>query len=235
MNGARCRRFLHRVNRMNSQSSPLLATGTCIGFKYRTATASHTHRYLMPAVLSLGGDRLGPGARVLDAGCGNGFKAGELLARGCEVVGVDPSESGIAIAREKYPAGRFEQLTVDHQMLEKLRCAPFDVVISTEVIEHVYVPRSFVAACFDALKPGGRYILSTPYHGYLKNLSIALFGAFDAHVSPLSDGGHIKFWSRHTLSTLLHEFGFCNLQFRGAGRLPLLWKSMIMAGDRPSG
>jgi 2-polyprenyl-3-methyl-5-hydroxy-6-metoxy-1,4-benzoquinol methylase len=220
---------------MNSQSSPYSATETSIGFKYRTATASHTHRYLMPALLSLGGERLRPGTSVLDVGCGNGFKAGELLARGCEVVGIDPSGSGIAIARENYPAGRFEQLTPDHELLEKLRCAPFDVVISTEVIEHVYTPRSFVAACFDALKPGGRYILSTPYHGYLKNLSIALLGAFDAHVNPLFDGGHIKFWSKRTLSALLIESGFCNLQFRGAGRLPLLWKSMVMAGDRPSG
>jgi 2-polyprenyl-6-hydroxyphenyl methylase/3-demethylubiquinone-9 3-methyltransferase len=219
---------------MNSESSSLSAAAAYKDFGYRNAAASHMHRYLMPVLLSLGGERLRPGARILDVDRGNGFKAGQLLARGCEVVGIDPSESGIAIARENYPAGRFEQLSADRGFLEKLQCAPSDVVASTEVIEHLRAPRSFVAASFDALKRGGRYILSTPYHGYLKNLSIVLLGAFDTHVNPLFDGGHIKFWSRRTLSALLRESGFRNLQFRGAGRLPFLWKSMVMAGDRPS-
>ena len=103
------------------------------------------------------------------------------------------------------------------------------------MIEHLYEPRKFVAGCYAALKPGGRFIVSTPYHGYLKNLSIALLNGCDQHANPLGDGGHIKFWSRRTLSALLRGFGFCNLQFRGAGRLPLLWKSMVMAADRPLG
>jgi 2-polyprenyl-3-methyl-5-hydroxy-6-metoxy-1,4-benzoquinol methylase len=170
----------------------------------------------------------------LDVGCGNGFNTGQLLARGGEVIGIDPSKSGIAIARETYPRARFELLSVDDKPLDNLQTESFDVVVSTEVIEHLFEPRKFVAGCYAALKPAGRFIVSTPYHGYLKNLSIALFNGWDRHANPLADGGHIKFWSRRTLSALLLEFGFCNLQFRGAGRLPFLWKSMVMAGDRPS-
>jgi 2-polyprenyl-3-methyl-5-hydroxy-6-metoxy-1,4-benzoquinol methylase len=220
---------------MNSESSSPSAAAPCIGFKYRSTAASHTHRYLMPALLSLGGERLGPGTRVLDVGCGNGFKAGQLLARGCHVVGIDPSESGISIARATYPRARFELLPADDKLLENLQAEPFDVVVSTEVIEHVYEPRKFVAGCYAALKPAGCFIVSTPYHGYLKNLSIAFLNGWDQHANPLADGGHIKFWSKRTLLALLRESGFCNLQFRGAGRLPLFWKSMVMAGDRPSG
>ena len=78
----------------------------------------------MPVLLSLGGERLQPGARILDVGCGNGFKAGQLLARGCEVVGIDISESGIAIARENYPRARFELFPADDKLLDNLQTEP---------------------------------------------------------------------------------------------------------------
>jgi hypothetical protein len=60
-----------------------------------------------------------------------------------------------------------------------------------------------------------------------------LAGHWDRHANPLWDGGHIKLWSRTTLSALLREAGFENLQFRGAGRCPALWMTMIMSGDKP--
>ena len=87
--------------------------------------------------------------------------------------------------------------------------------------------------CLLATRPGGRFICTTPYHGYLKNLAISLTNKWDDHITPFWDGGHIKFWSRKTLGRLLTEAGFTNLQFRGAGRLPYLWMSMVMSGDRP--
>jgi cyclopropane fatty-acyl-phospholipid synthase-like methyltransferase len=176
---------------------------------------------------------LEPSARVLDVGCGNGFTAGRFLAKGCEVVGIDVSESGVALARRNYPSGRFELMTANSSMLSNLRCEPFDVVISTEVVEHLYAPRSYTAGCFEALRTRGRFICSTPYHGYTKNLALSLINRWDTHASPLWDGGHSKLWSRGTLSTLLAETGFEKLQFRGAGRFPPLWMTMIMSGDRP--
>jgi 2-polyprenyl-3-methyl-5-hydroxy-6-metoxy-1,4-benzoquinol methylase len=104
----------------------------------------------------------------------------------------------------------------------------FDAVVSLEVIEHLFDPRTFVARVRECLRPGGRFILSTPYHGYVKNLLIALCGHFDAHVDPLWIGGHVKFFSRRTLTALLSEQGFHVDSFIGAGRLPGLWKSMIL-------
>jgi 2-polyprenyl-6-hydroxyphenyl methylase/3-demethylubiquinone-9 3-methyltransferase len=189
------------------------------------------HLRFMPPLLALAG-RLPPGARVLDVGCGNGFTAGVFLEMGCEVVGLDLSEQGIAIARQAYPKGRFELLSADERILERLGCGPFNLVVSTEVVEHLYDPRSYARGCFVALKPGGRFICSTPYHGYLKNLILALADKWDAHANPLWDGGHIKLWSRSTLTRLLVETGFRNLQFRGVGRLPYVWMTMLMAGDK---
>jgi 2-polyprenyl-3-methyl-5-hydroxy-6-metoxy-1,4-benzoquinol methylase len=171
--------------------------------------------------------------RVLDVGCGNGFTCGEFLKRGCQVVGIDLSREGIEIARGAHPNGRFEVLPADDRLLVNLREEPFDLVVSTEVVEHLYAPRAYARGCFHALKPGGRFLCTTPYHGYLKNLALSLAGKWDTHADPLWDGGHIKLWSRRTLAALLRETGFENLQFRGVGRLPFLWMTMLMSGDRP--
>ena len=75
-------------------------------------------------------------------------------------------------------------------------------------------------------------IISTPYHGYLKNLVLALSGRLDAHFTALWDGGHIKFWSKRTLRILLEEVGFEKIAF-GVGRIPLLAKSMIVTAEKP--
>jgi len=174
-----------------------------------------------------------PPARVLDIGCGNGHLAGDFHRRGYTVVGIDLSEQGIAIARSAHPGVRFEVLAADEKVLDNLAEKPFDLVISIEVVEHLYDPRAFARGCLAALGPGKRFICSTPYHGYLKNLGISLLGSWDRHANPLWDGGHIKLWSRKTLSQLLQETGFHNIQFRGAGRAPYLWMSMVMSGDKP--
>jgi len=102
-----------------------------------------------------------------------------------------------------------------------------------EVIEHLLLPRRLVEAALSALRPGGLVVLTTPYHGYLKNLALALSNGFDAHWHPLRDFGHVKFFSRHTLLALLEEYGLRALRFSTAGRVPLLAKSMIVSGTAP--
>lgn len=195
--------------------------------------ASHMHRHFMPEVIALAG-KLDSSTRVLDVGCGNGFLSGQFLARGCRVVGIDLSEEGIAQARNAHPTGRFEVLPADEHILDRLGEEPFDLVVSTEVVEHLYDPRAYAKGCFVATRSQGLFICTTPYHGYLKNLLISLAGGWDQHASPLWDGGHIKLWSRKTLSQLLTETGFDDLKFRGAGRLPGLWMTMVMSGRKSS-
>ena len=69
--------------------------------------------------------------------------------------------------------------------------------------------------------------------GWFKNVALAISGRLDDHHDALREGGHIKFFSRRTLEALLTEAGFADIWFAGAGRLPLLWKSMVFAGARP--
>jgi 2-polyprenyl-3-methyl-5-hydroxy-6-metoxy-1,4-benzoquinol methylase len=203
-----------------------------VGLRFPNADPMSSGPYLLRPVMKLAGD-LPPSARVLDVGCGNGYWAGLFQRRGCAVVGIDPSPTGIAIARATYPAGRFEQAGIASDTLTVLEESPFDLVVSTEVIEHLYDPPSFAAGCFAALRPGGRIVVSTPFHGRLKDLALAVTGKLDGHHDALRVGGHIKFFSRATLERLLLEAGFCNVRFVGAGRVPHLWKSMVLAADRP--
>ncbi len=198
-------------------------------YGYNGTGLGHVHGYLTQPLLA----QLDPAKNrcILDMGCGNGSLTRVLLERGFDCYGVDASESGIAIANEQHP-GRFALMDFSSDDLpESFRGKAFDTLISTEVIEHLYDPRRFIRTCKALLPPGGELILSTPYHGYLKNLFLALAGRWDQHQNPLWDGGHIKLWSRATLSRLLEEEGFRVTAFAGCGRIPYLWKSMIVKGE----
>ncbi len=201
--------------------------------RYTTEAGAPSHRLNIPRLLELCPELNSPQTRVLDIGCGNGSVAARIVKSGCTIVGIDLSEYGIQIAKEICPAGRFEVLPANAEILENLGEKPFDVVYSLEVIEHLYDPRGFLAGCFAATRSGGTFVCSTPYHGYLKNLAIAVMGKWDSHANPTWDGGHIKLFSRATLSALMEETGFRNLRFSGVGRYPYLWKSMLIAGTKP--
>ena len=66
---------------------------------------------------------------------------------------------------------------------------------------------------YDLAESSGTAIVSTPYHGYWKNLALAITGRMDAHFTALWDHGHIKFWSMKTLGALLFEAGFRDISF----------------------
>jgi 2-polyprenyl-3-methyl-5-hydroxy-6-metoxy-1,4-benzoquinol methylase len=217
-----------------SDSSPGAASQSTqyVEFGFSDAVPRQVSRYITKPVLELSGSP-GVGMRVLDVGCGNGWMSAVFARAGCTVVGIDPSEEGVSLAREAHPSIRFEVCEANDHLLDALGEQPFDLVVSTEVVEHLYAPLPYAVGIYDALRPGGRFVCTTPYHGYLKNLSLAVAGKHDFHTHPLRQGGHIKFWSRATLTTLLERAGFVDIDFRGAGRFPFLWKSMVMAGNRP--
>jgi 2-polyprenyl-6-hydroxyphenyl methylase/3-demethylubiquinone-9 3-methyltransferase len=203
------------------------------GMSFKDAKACHTHVYLWPPVLKALQSALpasGP-RRVFDLGAGSGAFANALSAQGFSVSGVDPSTSGIEHARKAYPNLRLEVGSTEDDLTG--RFGKFHAVTSLEVVEHVYAPRRFAKCVYDLLEPGGVAIISTPYHGYLKNLAIALMGEMDRHYTALWDHGHIKFWSTRTLGQLLTEVGFKKIEFIRVGRIPALAKSMIAIAPKP--
>jgi 2-polyprenyl-3-methyl-5-hydroxy-6-metoxy-1,4-benzoquinol methylase len=198
-------------------------------YSYVDSNPVHHHDYLISPLLELLSQEKLPSQtkpRVLDLGCGNGSLSHLIAQQGYQVVGVEDSEQGVAIARRSFPDCHFIQASIYELPYAELENS-FDIVLSTEVIEHLLYPRELVRAAKKCLKPNGRLILTTPYHGYLKNLVLALSGKMDTHFNPLWDGGHVKFFSVSTLAQLLETENYRNIKFKFSGRTPFLWKSML--------
>jgi 2-polyprenyl-3-methyl-5-hydroxy-6-metoxy-1,4-benzoquinol methylase len=195
-------------------------------YGFRSAQWSCIHAYLLGPIVNKLNTR--KGRKIIDIGCGNGWMTNHLIAHGFDAYGTDASESGIAIARQTHPDRFFVQDLTQNALPPALQGINFDTILSTEVIEHLYSPREYLDYCKSILGTEGEIILSTPYHGYLKNIALSVSGQMDKHFTALWDGGHIKFWSRETLTRLLEERGFRQVRFAGCGRLPYLWKSMIV-------
>jgi len=203
------------------------------GYSYADAYLNHSHGYLLPGVTRiLEGLHLSPAnRRLFELGCGNGSVANHLTQKGWDVTGVDPSRQGIVHATRNYPnlklfeGSAYDDLSVAY--------GQFPVVVSLEVVEHVYFPRKYAATLYSLVEWGGISIVSTPYHGYWKNLAMALMDKMDSHFTALWDHGHIKFWSFKTLHQLLIEAGFSSVTFQRVGRFPALAKSMIAVAKKP--
>jgi 2-polyprenyl-3-methyl-5-hydroxy-6-metoxy-1,4-benzoquinol methylase len=171
--------------------------------------------------------------RIIDIGAGNGNLCGDVANMGYDVVGVEYDKGGCDIASKSYPKIPFYNFGVQDEPLELLKSeALFDVAVSTEVIEHLFAPHLLPIYAHAVLKNQGYLIVSTPYHGYLKNLALSIFDKWDKHHTALWHGGHIKFWSRNTLTELLETNGFKVVSFYGVGRAKMLWKSMILVAQK---
>jgi 2-polyprenyl-3-methyl-5-hydroxy-6-metoxy-1,4-benzoquinol methylase len=200
-------------------------------FHYSDAELVDGSEYILPAVEGL--LRKVPSSAVIaDLGCGNGSVLAKFRQRGWQMYGLDRSNSGLEQARNAYPGIHFEFADLCTDISGHRLAGQCDVVLSPEVIEHIFLPRIYARNCYTLLKPNGLLVLSTPYHGYLKNQALAATGRMDPHFTALWDYGHIKFWSKHTLSILLEEVGFSVTGFQGLGRVPLLWKSMVVTATK---
>jgi 2-polyprenyl-3-methyl-5-hydroxy-6-metoxy-1,4-benzoquinol methylase len=191
--------------------------------------AAPNHHYLVPGIMAALAP-LPPG-HLLDLGCGNGALTGRLREAGWDVTGVEGTASGLERARRCFPDITF----VAHDLTEPLPDAlrhRFDVVVSAEVIEHLFLPRELFARAREALGPAGHLVVTTPYHGYWKNLALAVTGRLDHHHQPQADYGHIKFFSGPALQAMAAECGFRPVSLIRAGRVRPLAATMIMLAER---
>lgn len=104
---------------------------------------------------------------MLDIGCGNGWVAEACLPKGKTVVSADISLTNPLKAMEKYPSPRHFALVADALHLP-VRNEFFDVIIAAEIMEHVVSPDIFIKNLYRSIKPGGRVIITTPYHEKLE-------------------------------------------------------------------
>lgn len=192
-------------------------------YRYHDTNPTHANSYLWPVLRKFITSKSWPQKKAFDLGCGNGATCKMLLHEGFEVVGVDPSESGVALAKASgvnaYVGSAYDDLVSIY--------GTFPLVISLEVVEHCMEPRKFAKNIYELVASEGYGFISTPYHGYLKNVALAVSGKMDSHFTALWDGGHIKFFSIETLGALMREAGAKDLEFVRVGRVPPLAKTMV--------
>ena len=115
--------------------------------------------------------------RILDIGCGGGILSEPLARLGAQVVGADPSESNIEVARKH--AGLVD-LRIDYRAATAEALADknerFDVVLALEVVEHVADVDLFVRRCAEMVRPNGLLIAAT-INRTMKSLLLAKIGA----------------------------------------------------------
>ncbi len=163
----------------------LIDTATRYGYDAFRLEAHH--RLLLPVIGTLLPETAP--LRVLDVGCGTGIVAAAIAELGHEVTGIDVAEDGIAIARAAVPGVRFEVASAYDSWAGFTPQGGWDVVLAVEVIEHLYSPQRFLRNARSSLKPGGWLFVTTPYHGYLKNLALSLANAWDRHLMVHHEGG----------------------------------------------
>ena len=128
---------------------------------------------------------------ALDLGCGDGRLSAELKAR--QLTAADVSAVALERARGRLPEARLVELEPDAPL--PLADNSFDLVLSSETIEHVRDVQHFLSEVRRVLRPGGELALTTPAARPL-----------DAPEDPLSP--HLHRFTRRTLIRALSELGF---------------------------
>jgi len=173
-------------------------------------------------------------ARVLDIGCGTGANLTVPLARrfaDVDFVGVDSDVASIGFAQREYRTGNLHFL-VDQDAGE---LGSFDMIIASEVIEHVEDPDAFLAFLRSRLAPDGCIVLTLPnglgpsefasllgtllhlsgIYALLRALKHRLLGRPAPQVlDTLAVSPHINFFSYRQLQALLASNGFAIQDYR---------------------
>ncbi|ARN85282.1 bifunctional 2-polyprenyl-6-hydroxyphenol methylase/3-demethylubiquinol 3-O-methyltransferase UbiG [Candidatus Nucleicultrix amoebiphila] len=155
--------------------------------------------------LHLQSDSLSPfkNLKIADVGCGGGLLSEPLARLGAQVTGIDGGQKNIEVARMH---AQEQDLSITYlcstiEEVVQQQSATFDVIIASEIIEHVSDSQFFVDACSKALKPGGLLIIST-LNRTLKSYFLAIIGA-EYILRMVPKGTHQ--WERFLKPSELHK------------------------------
>jgi 2-polyprenyl-3-methyl-5-hydroxy-6-metoxy-1,4-benzoquinol methylase len=100
---------------------------------------------------------------ILDVGCGNAWLAKHFTQRGKNVISMDISTANPVKALKQSPNENHAAIVADAYHLP-FKNNSIDCIIASEVMEHVVDPKLFIKKLLEALKPGGKLIITTPYN-----------------------------------------------------------------------
>lgn len=165
-------------------------------------------------MLTIRFDELGlrPGQRVLDVGAGFGRHVYECARRGARVVALDYAADEVVQTRDTLAAMVTAGEITGDRLVGVLRGDArrlpfaddsFDVVITSEVLEHIQDDVAAIAEMVRVLKPGGRFAGTVP--AWLPE--VVNWKLSDEYHAPKSPGGHVRIYSRTELRAKLVAAG----------------------------
>jgi SAM-dependent methyltransferase len=143
-------------------------------------------------------------ATICDLGCGNGTLLAKLRDRGFDVVGIEPSPHA---RREVQAKGITVYEGTAEAMPASIPEAPFDLVVTTQVLEHCLDPQLAVHNAFQLVRPGGYLVIDVPNCGSFQfaNRGPAWFH-FDV-------GRHVNYFTTRGLSRLIEGHPVESIKF----------------------
>jgi len=138
------------------------------------------------------------GKNFLDVGCGLGYFSEIACKKGAVVTGIDVGEELINKVHKKLPNGKFITASIS-KLPFKDRC--FDIVLCTEVVEHVENQKKAISEIMRVVKKGGLIIVTTPNKNF-QSLFILL-----SNIGIRPYHGNEKWFSLGELKHILSRYG----------------------------
>ena len=161
------------------------------------------------------------GINCLDIGCGGGILSEKLKRLGANVTGIDASKSSIEIAQEHAKKSRLEinyKCITTSKLLEikeQKDLNKFDLVIASEVIEHVYDRKTFLSDISNLCRPGGLVVFTTINNSFLGKLFGKYFAENVLKILPAGTHEVEKFVSPENLAIEAEMHGIILDNFTG--------------------
>jgi SAM-dependent methyltransferase len=144
---------------------------------------------------------------VLDVGCGSGVHGAELKrVHSHRVVGVDLSETSIAKAKSRLAEAYVADVT-NPELYPFFGAQRFDVIVFSDILEHLYDPADVLTRHFQLLAPGGRILISLPNVAIWNVRLELLLGRFEYQDTGTLDRTHIRFFTRRTFRRFTQQAG----------------------------
>ena len=167
--------------------------------------------------------------RILDYGCGTGhiFKKIQEMNPESTLIGADISPLAVKSISKRFKKNKFH-VVFDGKKLP-IKTSSIDFIAAFDVIEHTVDTDLLLKEFHRVLSPKGRILISTPYHGVIKNILISLIG-FETVFDPF--GVHIRFFTKQSLQEALKKRGFALLSNGFYGRFAPLWRGMYVLAEK---
>ncbi len=101
--------------------------------------------------------------RILDVGCGYGYLVHSLRRESHRALGIDISSKAIETANKNFG---------NYFSISSTPAGKYDLIIATEIIEHVQDPRGFIQQLMESLNPNGALLITTPNKNFYDSINL---------------------------------------------------------------